>query len=279
MKGILRFTCAALVLSSAGSAVMAETVDCIDVESVNFAITAPGVYCLKRSVSGRNIFIAANDVVLDLNGHVLDATGITGAGVGSNTGVSGTTIRNGVIRGARNGVSLSNGVSSRVSGYLIERLRIEDSTVCGICVQGDGGLVRDNVIMGVGSATSGVRAGINVTSGAGVRVSDNLVVDMIFNPGQVNGIRAADSPGAIVERNVVSNTVLPSSSGATGIHLSRSSSSTTPMRTIVAGNRVVNMQIGINNFADASLFVDNAVGGATTPFSGGTMAGTTNYSF
>ena len=28
-----------------------------------------------------------------------------------------------------------------------------------------------------------------------------------------------------------------------------------------------------------SLFVDNAVGAAATPFSGGTMAGTTNYSF
>jgi hypothetical protein len=279
MKSIIRFAALAFFAAAA----RAETTDCIDVRSVSYQISSPGVYCLKSSAAGLDarIWIGADDVVLDLNGHVLDVPVFGAAAAIGGSGVSRVTIRNGTVRGSTYGVHLTSTASVRSSGIVVERLHVERSAGCGICVQGDASVVRSNVIVGVGSATTGARAGLSVSSGTGMRVSDNLVVDMVANSGQVDGIRAVDAPGAVLERNVVSNTVLPSSSGyPMGIHLYKTSSgASTPMRTTVAGNRIVNMQTGISNQADASLFVDNAVGGATTPFSGGVMAGTSNYSF
>jgi hypothetical protein len=278
MSAITRFACAALALLAAAPSARAQTTDCIDVKSVGYQINSPGVYCLKSPAAGTGILIDANDVVLDLNGYVVDASPNTTGPVIRANGRSGVTIRNGTVRGGRYGVSMSHDGASRVSGYLIERLRVERSANCGICVQGEG-MVRNNLVSGVGASLFGARAGIFVSDGNGVRVSDNLVIDLVVNPGQVDGILAIDAPGAVIERNVVSNPVLPPSSGyPMGIHLYRSGAGT-PMRTVVAGNRVVNMQTGISNHGDASLFIDNAVGGATTPFSGGVMAGTTNHSF
>ena len=280
MSAAIRFAFAAVVLLAAGSAARAETIDCVDVKSVGYQINSPGIYCVKSPLAGVGILIEANDVVLDLNGYTVELPASSVGPVIMVRGVSGVTIRNGRLRGGRYGVSVSNAISA-AANYLVERLHVERSSICGICVQGDGGVVRDNTVVGVGSSMFGGRSGIAVNSGSGVRVSGNNVVDMVVNPGQVDGIVVTDAPGAVIERNVVSNAALSGANGyPTGIHLYKSSSgSGTPMRTIVAGNRVLNMQTGIHNHADASLFVDNVVGNAATPFSGGVMAGTTNYSF
>jgi hypothetical protein len=278
MPGTIRLVLAVALLGAVSA--HAQTADCIDVKSVGYQINSPGIYCLRSPLAGSGILIEANDVVLDLNGYAVELPAGSIGPVINVRGVSGVTIRNGRLRGGRYGVIVSHG-SSVAANYLVERLHVERSAICGICVQGDGGVVRDNIVTGVGSSPFGGRAGISVNSGSGVRVNDNHVIDMVVNPGQVDGISVADAPGAVIERNVVSNAAQPASSGyPMGIHLYKSSTgSSTPMRTIVAGNRIVNMQTGISNRADASLFMDNVVGNATLPFSGGVMAGTSNYSF
>jgi hypothetical protein len=60
-----------------------------------------------------------------------------------------------------------------------------------------------------------------------------------------------------------------------GIRLSQSSP-----RASIVGNRVVNFRNGIFfTFGGSGVYMDNTVGGATVPFTGGTAAGATNFTF
>src|SRR5258708_11594782 len=65
-----------LVLAVPPRPAQAETINCTAITAVPFTITAAGVYCLTQDIgtnlaSGAAITIAANNVVLDLNGHRL----------------------------------------------------------------------------------------------------------------------------------------------------------------------------------------------------------------
>jgi len=300
MRSMVRFTCVTLCLLVLSAAARAETTQCTAMTSLPYTITTPGIYCLNSSLSviGSGIAIEASDVTVDLNGHALDVTGI---GIGS-SGRSNVTVRNGTIRGGSYGVSLG-GIGT--SGNLVERMRVEASMESGIVVQGHGAEVRNNVLIGVGHSTSGVKFGIHASSGAGIRVSDNELVDTaVRGPLQVDPIDPAgaptrdddarpppiqvvdaaiavvDAPGAVIERNVVSNKAMTSTElYPVGIRIYPSAGSTGPTTTTVVGNRIANMVTGIDSSGASSLYLKNTVSGATTPFTGGIMAGSTNVSF
>ena len=102
-----RFAVPTLVLLAVSSVARAEVTDCTVISSLPYTVNAPGIYCLKGSlsldVSGIvAVRIDADDVVLDLNGHTLD-----GSGAGVETASLGVvavdhknvTVRNGTIRG------------------------------------------------------------------------------------------------------------------------------------------------------------------------------------
>jgi hypothetical protein len=280
MQTMIRLTALILLASSAATPVQAA--ECTDVAGVGFVIGAPGSYCLSASISS-GIRIEANDVTLDLNGHTVSVSP-GDAGVDA-FGRSGITVRNGRIHGGHVGVRLSNSPAVQTSGNAAEGLHISGSTACGICVDGHGSVVRNNVVIGVGDRRS-VSYGIAVGGGAGARVSGNQVVDMAAGSAgvQANAILAADAPGAVIEGNVVSNSVAPPPGEGrypVGISIFRSGSNFMPMKAAVAGNYVFNMRIGIESatVGVVSLFRDNAVGGAATPYQGGVMAGTSNHSF
>ena len=75
-------------------------------------------------------------------------------------------------------------------------------------------------------------------------------------------------------RFVISNGALGPTSSY-GVWVLNSSS-----RSSVVGNRIANMRNGIAFLSGATgVYMDNTVGGAATPFSGGTAAGATNFSF
>jgi hypothetical protein len=276
MSSRIRSAVLALSLLALSGGARAQTTECTEITSASYMITAPGVYCLKQSLTaaGIGVMIESDDVVLDLNGHTLTIGGI---GVRA-TDRSNVTVRNGTVRGGTYGVLLGGIGASRV---LVERLYVQGSESCGICVQGHGAAIRNNVVIGAGNAKIGAKAGISANSGSGLRISHNQIVDTgLGAAGQVDGIIVTDAPGAAIEHNVITNTTAAPSGGyPMGIHIYTSSSFKLPMQTTVTGNRVINMRTGIHNSAGASLFVDNAVGAAATAFSGGTMAGTTNYSF
>jgi parallel beta-helix repeat protein len=260
------------------AAAPAEVTDCTVITSVPYAATAPGTYCLKSSLdypfaSGVAIRIYSNDVVLDLNGHLLDGSaagaGTYGYGVLA-SGYSNVTVRNGSIRGFYIGVILTSG-----NGNVLESLHADRNTSIGLQVIGQGAVVRNSRVIGTGGAT-GVSLAVGIAGGGeGMHVVDNEVVATVETAGGTQfgyGIRLSSAPGAVIERNVVSNAAY-GPTGSYGIYLGFSSRST------VVGNRIANMRNGIAIYNGIGLYMDNTVAGATTPFIGGTPAGATNFSF
>jgi hypothetical protein len=259
----------ALSLLALSAAARAETTDCTEIMSVPYFITAPGTYCLKGSVSGSGgVHISADDVVVDLNEHKLE--GPT-HGVWSSSVVKNVVVRNGTIRAVTYAVQL---LGSGVTGdHLVEGLRAEGS----IHVGGNGSVVRGNVVTGASiPAANTVQFAIEVGEGTGIRVSDNVIVNSAL-PGvnESGGIRVWKGIGAAIERNVISDTTPAVVNRGLGIMLQYSKGAT------VTSNQVVNLKTGISNeYAGYPvLFRDNSVHGAVTPFSGGVIAGSTNYSF
>jgi hypothetical protein len=274
MRSVIRSVGLALALAVPAAA-HAETTLCTDITSAPYAITAPGIYCLKNSVTG-DISIHADDVVLDLNGHVMQSLK-----PGSGSGITAfdranITVRNGTIRGHHYGIQISGKLSR---GHLLEHLKITDSLDSAIILYGDGSVVRHNMLLNNGFDTGPGARFVMFVSGDGIHIADNQVVEsgIGVTVNEVVGIRTNGS-GIAVERNVISNAEI-------GPHNSRGIivNGVSTARNSVVGNRIVNMKIGImNGFGSAgpAVFMDNTVGGATFgAFFGGVMAGTTNTSY
>ena len=81
-------------------------------------IDRPGHYNVTRDLvsSGSAIIIAANDVVLDLHGHIISGFGFSGIAVQN---ASGVTIENGVLTGFNFGIYLKSASGSTVTGNLL----------------------------------------------------------------------------------------------------------------------------------------------------------------
>jgi hypothetical protein len=269
MSPLLRFTGFALLAAALSTTARAETINCT-VMSLPFTITAPGIYCLNASasVAGNAIMIDADDVVVDLNGHAISGSG-GGVGIQS-TDEKNITIRNGTVRGFAWGIALGNAGTG--DSYVVEHMRVENSADVGLSIVGRGAVVRHNKLIGNGGTPGpGARYGINV-SGPGSHVHDNEVVDTgLGAPGEVDAIRVAFASGSVVQRNVVANSAAagPFSRGILFMKATGSAA---------VGNRINGMAIGIQ-FSGSGIYMDNTVGGAATPFSGGTAAGGTNFSF
>jgi hypothetical protein len=284
---MLRYTASILLLLALSAPARAETTECTEV-TPPFTITAPGIYCLKRSfsISGSAVSIQSDDVVFDLNGHALVVTNPPFQVTAISSGKSNVTVRNGTVRGGHSGVALEGG-----AGNLVEGMRIEGAKHTGIEVSGTGHIVRNNLLIGVGVFWGGPVWGISATSGTGMRISGNHVVDTgVGVPHEVGAIRVMSAPGAVIEYNVVSNSAAPSSAFAqTGISVANfafPAPGRENTKATVVGNRVVNMGGGIRNTpanssgtTSVSLFLDNTVGGAVIPFSGGIMPANSNFSF
>lgn len=101
-------------------------------------ILTPGEYFLTRDVAGTSpIVIAANDVTLDLNQHLV--TGNPGSPVitvGSTNG--NVTIRNGTVEGGSNGIIYSNVTNGRSIRMRVEGVTVRNSTLVGIGVVNTG---------------------------------------------------------------------------------------------------------------------------------------------
>jgi hypothetical protein len=276
MQRTLQIILAASLLALSAAA-RAEITDCIEITAVPYHIRAPGVYCLKKSLSlpllqAQAIAIQADDVVLDLNGHTLENfAGATGQGRGINgRNVKHVTVRNGTIRGFSIGVNLDN-LGENSMGHLVEHLLLDLNTLAGLSVDGRHSVVRNNRVTRTGAAafTYGIFA-----RGTGIQVTGNVVTDMVEAAGGIAvGITAHEAPGGVVQGNVVSNFAF-GPSRSVGIEVAYVGN------VHVVGNRIATMRTGILVAkGNTSVYMDNTVGGATTPFSGGTAAGATNFSF
>jgi len=170
---------------------------------------------------GAGLVIGADDVTLDLNGHVID-----GDGVGDAPGVlaveqEGVVIRNGSIRDFVEGVAAArvDGLhvrhvqvsNSRHVGIYVERserVRLRDSTVIDTVFAGIATFFSTNVRI-VDNFSSHNGAGINITAGRDVLVASNLVTRSGFvglvietNRAVVRGnVVRANGIGVIVHAN------------------------------------------------------------------------------
>jgi hypothetical protein len=231
-------------------ALRAETVGCMPIVAVPTTITTPGIYCLTGNLAmGMTpvvaITIAASNVVLDLNGWMLD-----GAAAGPDTVSDGIrahsqqniTIRNGTVRGFRIGIGLSDSAPYTSNGYVVEDIRAAQNLSMGMYVVGRGSIVRRNQVVATGSTVTSALAnayGI-IIGGPQSRVLDNDVM-------------ATTSHGTLPAFGVYFLNNAPDG--------------------LVVGNRITHASVGVLIDTPNIKYRDNVTSGVTTPYSGGTDVG------
>ena len=239
----------------------AETVNCTPMTSFPGFIVDPGIYCLTQdihtniAIGNAAITIAASNVVIDLNGHVLG-----NLSAGSGTLAQGIyaaqqkniTIKNGTIRGFEFAIFLDDSAPFTTSqGHVIEDLRADQNTVVGIQVRGRGNLIRNNQIEATGGTTAlgaDVDAYGIVASGPENKVLNNDVINTFATGGGISyGIKFSSAPDSLA-----------------------------------VNNRITEAQHGIDFFTSTGTtgkYRDNLTSGVTTPFASGsgiTDAGNNN---
>ncbi|PYM96555.1 MAG: hypothetical protein DME04_01560 [Candidatus Rokuibacteriota bacterium] len=231
----------------------AETVNCTPITAVPFTIPAAGTWCLAQDLnttlaSGNAITIAANNVVLDLNGHRL-----ANVGAGPGTEASGVyafqrtdiTVRNGTVRGFKFGIRLDDSSPYTTSqAHVIEDLRADQNTWIGIWVAGRENIIRNSQVMTTGGATASESAVGIVVFGSDTQVLDNDIIDTFGrNTGYGFGIEFYAASNCMAVSNRITH------SGGFGIDYAYSST---------------------------GRYRDNLTSGTTYPFTGGTDAGNNN---
>jgi copper-binding protein NosD len=231
-------------------------------------LTQQGVYCLFTDVStdvtftsGNAISIETNNVILNLNGHKVGglAAGPTtqATGIYANQRIN-VTVKNGTVRGFRNGILLDDTTNTTAHGYLVEGIRAEQNTVRAIQVFGQGNAVRRNYVFGTGIGTSPGTSAIGITaSGAQARVLDNDVIETVgANGAFAYGIFAGSATSSVIEGNRVSNQTSP---GTKGIFLSFTSNTVT-----IVNNRLLGWTEGVSVGSGSAKCRDNFFNDVTT---------------
>ena len=206
-----------LVLMLSVATVQAETIDCTAITSLPYTINAQGVYCLTghlatNMATGNAITINVNNVILDLNGYKIGnlAAGNTTTAYGIYAyHRQNITIKNGTIRGFHRGIILTDDSPWTTSqGHVVENVRADMNFFVGIQVDGRGNVIRDNTVVDTGGHDSDIYAFGIVAYGPGVIVEHNAVTETVEKAsGYSHSIRLIDSPGGVVWKNTVSNTV------------------------------------------------------------------------
>ena len=230
----------------------AETTACTAITSAPYTITTPGIYCLKQNLNvnnppflqGGTIDVDASNVVLDLNGFKLENTSDLDFG---SVGIGIRAGRHNIV--IRNGTirdfhsGISTGSSS--NNILIEEMLVTGNfaIASGILVGGARTTIRNNRIVNTGGP-GGDRCGIFL-DGYGHRIANN----------EIGG---------------VSNDL-----EFCGIWLQSDD-------TLVEGNRVVNVYVGIEVLGEGALLHGNRIQRATqgiyfVPASSGKYRGTLTF--
>lgn len=191
------------------------------ITSLPYTITAPGSYELADNLptTGHGITINCDDVSIDLNGHSI---------IGNNEPASQyyginafnrerITLRNGQVRGFMYGVYLSDLIDSvrpngslNGGGHVVEQLSILNCKFRGIRVEGNGNLVRDNVIRETGGCTvyPNAYAFAIESFGPGAMIEGNRIYEVrgggVADIGEGVGISVSDyGSGSVIKDNII----------------------------------------------------------------------------
>jgi len=285
-------------------AARSETINCTAITNalVPYTITAPGVYCVTEKIStnlasGAAITINANNVVLDLNDFAIGnlAAGVSTLAIGVLAlDRQNIVLQNGILRGFWVGVGLFNGTTfgqatATSSGHLVQNVTSDHSYVVGIIAEGPDCTVSNSRILSTqGSAVVNPLAptqvnkafGIIVEQGGNAHVSNNAVFDTDCANGCTAStalavaIYAGNAPDAVVESNAVMNTTPPTAATAAGIVVDRTSPNV-----LVDGNAISKWTNGViyTGTGATGKYRNNVTQHTTTPYSGGTPVGMTNF--
>ncbi len=266
-------------MSTAG----AETTVCTEITTAPYTISTQGIYCLNGNLeaniaSGNAIEITVNNVVIDLNGHKIGnlAAGPTTTAIGIYAYQrQNITIRNGTIRGFEYGIYLSDPSPYTTSqGHIIEDIRADLNTNSGIRVYGRGNIIRNNIVVSTGRTdlTNSHAYGISV-AGPGNRVINNDVYETKeHGMGNANGIYGELCDGAVIDNNRVGNAAFGTGTSL-GIFLVSAND------VLLTNNKITRINYGIFFGVSTGAYMNSLVYGATTAFTGGTAAGSTNYAY
>ena len=180
------------------------------IDSLPATINSQGTWCLRGNLStaissGTAITIATNNVTIDCNnfkiGGLAAGPGTFAVGIGADTRLN-ATIRNCNVRGFRIGINLDGNSGGN---HLVENNRVDNNTLAGIAVDGDGSMVRGNVVSDTGGTTIAfdTRTWGIITTGT-VDVIDNTVSNVVaYQVGQssASGIGAFVNPGGVIQGN------------------------------------------------------------------------------
>ncbi len=274
---------AVLVAAFWMSTAAAETTVCTEITTAPYTISTQGVYCLNANLetnlaSGNAIEITVNNVVIDLNGHKIgnlaagQATDARGIYANQRQNI---TIKNGTIRGFQIGIWLSHdALASTSQGHIIEDIRADLNTDTGIYVQGRGNIIRNNIVVSTGRTDliNSWAYGIRVV-GPGNRIINNDVYETKEHGTSLAfGIYGAGSHGLVIDNNRVGNAALGTGTSY-GIYLTLADD------VLVTNNKITKMENGIYFTTSTGAYMNNLIYGATTAFTGGTAAGSTNYAY
>ena len=290
-----KYSLALLALLTVTSLAQAETVKCKPIAKLPFTITLSGMYSLSKDLefgsatvpitTGNAITITADDVTLDLNGHVLSNT-TAGSGT-QTTGIyalqrSHITIRNGKIRNFEAGIWLQDFDPFTTSnGHIIEDIVSDHNYVEGFIIQGTNSLVRNNRVTGVGGSTTA--GGNNIAYGVEVdgynsRIINNDVIDAITGgSGDAVGIFASRCSYSIIANNHITNLASHGGGSGWGIRTDTCSNIAINDNHIAVDTIYTATQNGIYFGVSSGTYMNNVVQGATTAYTGGTAIGSTNY--
>lgn len=250
--------------------------ECIAFDGSQRTITASGEYCLTRDVSDRfgniGITILADDVVLDLQGHVI--SGLSSVQTG-NPGIladgRNITIKGGSVIGFPIGIELRNsagGGVNTVDGVLVSAS--VGSNAAGIRVSGPGIVVRNSVVAGLsGTNVRGIEVwGVSVAANSGnsMAIENNRIVqirsvvaanDTVAHPdaaalAQVFGILVRNASNARIQNNVIADLQPGAGGAAVGIDF---------------GSAAI-------DFASSLIYNNQIIDRATLPLSAGILAAT-----
>lgn len=203
----------AWLLASASTPLFA----CTPITTLPFTVSNPGHYCLTGDLNfsgaGTAVLIDADQVVVDLKGYALSASGPTGANAFQVSASTSFKLRNGQIRSANKGLScfsssdveiegvhfqnVTNAVVTSLCSYvLIRNNRMFDSLASAILIGGSTvatpeyvATIRGNEITAVG--------GVSTASAAVVYGIQSEFASTIIDHNYIAGVRGAAGTAAI----------------------------------------------------------------------------------
>jgi hypothetical protein len=156
LKHLVLLAGVTVALSAMVSSAKAGTTSVITITSLPYTVTAPGEYNLESDLTapsgdhGITITSGINNVVVNLNGHMMFGAGSTSVGISCSNSTN-LAVKNGIISGFANGISFTG------SEFFLNGLKVIASAT-GVGLTGENCVVEGCVI--ISSNNSNVQAGI-----------------------------------------------------------------------------------------------------------------------